>query len=71
MGVRIKIPGVLALVLCPALSLAGAAAELLPSAELVAARPGIAPVANAAFLPGKDPLPAPAFVGRLPEITRP
>jgi hypothetical protein len=40
-------------------------ARILPSSDLLAARPGAAPVANAAFYPGTDALPAPPFASIL------
>jgi len=39
--------------------------QLLPSSDLLAGDPGKAPVANAAFYPGKDALPAPPFAAVL------
>ncbi len=49
----------------PATGLAGVAAQALPAAELVEARPPDGPVANAAFVPGADAGAAPAFAGIL------
>jgi len=54
-----------ALMLCPALSFAGPAADALPSAVLLAGRVGSSPVPNAAFYPGSDALVAPEFSGVL------
>ena len=53
------------LLLCPPRSLAGTAADALPAAVLLAGRASPAPVANAAFHPGADALPAAAFAGTL------
>ncbi len=53
----------LALLLMPLLGQAGPASQQLPAATLAAHRD--APVANAAFAPGDDALPAPEFTGIL------
>lgn len=54
-----------ALLLPPLVSPAGPAADDLPRTDLVAGRAGSAPVANGAFYPGADALPARAFTGVL------
>jgi hypothetical protein len=51
--------------LWPPMSLAGVAADALPAPVLLAGRTLPAPVANAAFHPDSDALPAPAFAGIL------
>jgi CubicO group peptidase (beta-lactamase class C family) len=56
---------VAALLLCPLMSLAGTAAEKLPTAALLAGRAGPSPVPNAAFHPGSDAIDAPEFSGVL------
>ena len=53
----------LALLSCPIVSPAGPAADLLPKSALLAGRPQSSPVANAAFYPGPDALPARALSG--------
>ena len=70
-----------AMLMHAASSSAGPASDALPAAALIAGRAGPAPNPNAAFHPGSDALPAPAFNGILslqqtpmqtqPEIDRP
>jgi hypothetical protein len=62
---RALLGGIICALLCPQWSLAGAAADALPTARLLAGRSGPSPVANAAFYPGSDALAAPAFAGIL------
>ena len=54
-----------ALAICTAAAAAGPASDALPAAELLAGRPPDAPIVNAAFAPGADAGPAPAFAGVL------
>jgi hypothetical protein len=54
-----------ALLLCPLVTRAGAAADELPANAMLAGRVLPAPVANAAFHPSSDALSAPAFAGIL------
>jgi hypothetical protein len=54
-----------AVIIRPAACRAGTAAEALPTSMLLAGRSGSSPVANAAFYPGSDALPALAFAGVL------
>lgn len=60
---QFSLPAVL--LLCPVLSPASAVSDALPAAVIVGGQPGSAPVANLAFVPGTDALPAPPFDGVL------
>jgi hypothetical protein len=53
------------ILLASPMSRAGVAADALPAAAMLAGRIAPAPVANAAYHPGADALPAPAFAGIL------
>ncbi len=60
-----KILPALAILLFSPMGLAAGAAAILPTTQLLAGHVGTAPVVNAAFIPGRDALPAPPFSGVL------
>src|SRR5512143_3073226 len=56
---------VLCALLAPLLAAAGPAAEALSPARMLSNEMTSSPIANAAFVPGRDALPAPPFAGTL------